>query len=55
MKVCTSTHTHPGFGEIPEGSLWADDSEYLTEGMFVDVHSDDEPAPAPRAPRKARP
>ena len=44
MKRCTQTHNAPGFGEIPEGSLWADDSPYLLDGSkFEDV--DEAPAP----------
>lgn len=38
MKVCIETHHVPIFGEIPEGSLWADDSPYLKDpSKFVDV------------------
>ncbi len=49
MKVCITTHTHPGFGEIPAGSLWADDSPYVTEdAMFADVPAV-EPKPAKEA------
>lgn len=29
MKICTKTHVNPSFGEIPKGSLWADDSPYI--------------------------
>lgn len=49
MKVCTVTHTVPSFGEIPTGSLWADDSPYLVEvDCFADV--DEEPAPVKPKP-----
>lgn len=52
MKVCITTHTHPGFGEIPAGSLWADDSPYVTEGdLFADVPADE---PIPAKPVKVR-
>lgn len=38
MKRCTQTHNAPGFGEIPEGSIWADDSPYIgAAGCFEDV------------------
>jgi hypothetical protein len=45
MKRCIVTHTHTSFGEIPVGSLWADDSPFLsdeTAGYFETV--DEEPA-----------
>ncbi len=44
MKVCTTEHTAPGFGTIPVGSLWADDSPYVID--------DDCFADAPEAPVK---
>lgn len=45
MKRCTQTHTVASFGEIPAGSLWADDSPYAIEAdCFEPV--DDTPAPA---------
>lgn len=38
MKVCVETHRVASFGEIPEGSLWADDSPYLEDASkFADV------------------
>ena len=44
MKRCTESHTVPSFGEIPEGSLWADDSPYVIDDTkFEDV--DETPAP----------
>lgn len=46
MKICIETHTATGFGEIPEGSLWDDDSEYVTKKNakhFKDV-ADEQPA-----------
>lgn len=47
MKRCVTTHHAAGFGIIPSGSLWADDSEYLTDDnadCFVDADApvDDE-------------
>lgn len=46
MKVCTTEHVAPGFGTIPAGSLWADDSPYAVEAdCFAEVP--DTPAPAP--------
>lgn len=29
MKVCTKTHKHRGFGEVPAGSLWDDDDKVV--------------------------
>ena len=29
MKVCIEMHVNKLFGEIPDGSLWDDDSPYL--------------------------
>lgn len=50
MKVCTETHFAPSFGEIPAGSLWADDSPYLVdESKFAPVEE------APAAPVKRKP
>jgi hypothetical protein len=41
MKVCVETHESPGFGVIPEGSLWDDDSRFIVdEDKFVDVLED---------------
>ena len=38
MKICNKTHTTTAFGEIPKGSLWEDDSEYIeSPGSFDDV------------------
>lgn len=51
MKVCTETHTRPGFGEIPAGSLWADDSPYIDDEHF-DALAEDIPKPAKKATRK---
>lgn len=31
MKVCVIEHTVDSFGVIPVGSLWADDSPYLSD------------------------
>jgi hypothetical protein len=53
MKVCIETHLVAAFGEIPEGSLWDDDSPYLVdESKFVDV--DDPPEPEPAKPKTKR-
>jgi len=51
VKRCTQEHDAPGFGTIPVGSLWEDDSPYATAPHFVDV---DAPEPAPK-PKKAAP
>jgi hypothetical protein len=38
MKRCIETHTVAAFGEVPAGSLWADDSPYIEdESLFVDA------------------
>lgn len=39
MKRCVTTHDAAGFGTIPAGSLWDDDSPYITDDnadCFVD-------------------
>lgn len=51
MKVCTITHDCPGFGTIPAGSLWADDSPYVTEANAANF---DDVAPAEVAPAKPK-
>ena len=48
MKRCVTEHVVTSFGTIPVGSLWDDDSPFLTDdtaGYFVevDVDPDDEP------------
>ena len=54
MKRCTQEHHAPGFGTIPVGSLWADDSPYAVEAeCFEDVDApavDDEPVKPKRKP-----
>ena len=38
MKRCIEAHFVASFGEIPVGSLWADDSPYVTDdALFVDA------------------
>lgn len=51
MKVCTETHTRPGFGVIPAGSLWADDSPYIDDEHF-DTLAEFTPAKAKKAPAR---
>lgn len=49
MKRCTQSHSSPGFGVIPEGSLWADDSPYvLEEDKFEQIS--DIPVPVKKKP-----
>jgi hypothetical protein len=44
MKRCIKAHTVASFGEIPEGSLWDDDSPYVKQAKnFVAVDESDEP------------
>lgn len=51
MKRCTETHTVAGFGEIPAGSLWEDDSPFV-----LDDHADKfEPVDADPAPPAVKP
>lgn len=41
MKRCHTTHHVQAFGEIPAGSLWDDDSPYITDDnadMFDDAN-----------------
>lgn len=55
MKVCITEHECPGFGTIPAGSLWADDSPYTAAtDMFDDVAAPVAVAPKPMksTPRK---
>lgn len=41
MKRCIEEHFVAGFGVIPEGSLWADDSPWLQKPEhFADVHDE---------------
>lgn len=38
MKRCIREHEAPGFGTIPVGSLWADDSPFIGEAdAFRDI------------------
>lgn len=57
MKVCTVTHTVAGFGEVPSGSLWDDDSPFVVEfDKFADITNFDDPPPVKRPPvRKFKP
>ena len=48
MLRCTQSHEVPTFGTIPKGSLWADDSPFVTDvGMFEPV-ADAEPELKPK-------
>lgn len=56
MKICTTEHTVASFGVIPVGSLWADDSPYLSEetsGNFADVVAPEPEPPKPKPVRKS--
>jgi len=49
MKVCTIEHDAPGFGTVPVGSLWEDDSPYVIDAdCFAEVA--EAPVEAPPAP-----
>lgn len=51
MKVCIEAHRVASFGEIPEGSLWDDDSPYIVDdAKFADVVDPD----VEDKPRRAR-
>lgn len=51
MKRCIKAHHVDAFGDIPVGSLWADDSPYIEhEGNFVDAET-----PAPVKTSAAKP
>ena len=58
MKRCIKAHDVAGFGKIPVGSLWDDDSEYVTDDnadCFVDVNTaEPEPEPKPKPVRGSR-
>lgn len=52
MKVCIETHVAPGFGEIPAGSLWADDSPHAQDAdKFAEA---DTPPPVVKPKRATR-
>jgi len=54
VKVCIIEHDAPGFGLVPVGSLWADDSPYIgTPGCFADV-ADERAQPKPARKRAAK-
>ena len=56
MKRCITTHIVESFGTIPSGSLWDDDSPYLSDDnadCFVDVSEPDVEPEAPRPVRKS--
>lgn len=54
MKRCITAHTVASFGDIPEGSLWSDESPFVLEenaACFVQVEALTVPEPAkPAAP-----
>jgi hypothetical protein len=44
MKRCIEAHHVATFGDIPVGSLWADDSPYVTDdALFVDADAPEVP------------
>jgi hypothetical protein len=58
MKVCIEAHVSPLFGEIPVGSLWADDSPYVLDDFahcFADVVVDESEPEQPKPVRKFKP
>ena len=58
MKVCVTAHVSPLFGEVPVGSLWADDSPYVLDDFadcFVAVLEDEVPVKPVKVVRKFSP
>jgi hypothetical protein len=59
MLRCIQAHHVDEFGDIPVGSLWEDDSPYVTDGAyFVDAATpapEEEPAPRPVKKTAAKP
>ena len=56
MKRCITEHVVPSFGTIPVGSLWADNSPFLSDGTaanFEDVVAEPEPEPVKQPVRKS--
>lgn len=56
MKRCITEHVVPSFGTIPVGSLWADDSPFLSDdnaANFEDVVAEPKPEPEPKPVRKS--
>lgn len=50
MKRCIEAHTVAAFGDIPVGSLWDDDSPYITdESKFTDART---PEPEPEIEKR---
>ena len=52
MLRCTQTHTVASFGEIPEGSLWADDSPYVVDADLFEPMDDTPAAPVKKKPTR---
>lgn len=53
MKVCIEEHDAPGFGRIPDGSLWADDSPFVQDVDKFETVPETSAEPAkPRTVRK---
>lgn len=52
MKVCIEAHDAPGFGHIPAGSLWDDESPFAQDAdKFAEAPDHTEPV-KPRTVRK---
>lgn len=48
MKKCIEAHDALGFGHVPVGSLWADDSPFVQEAdKFEDIETE-APVQAPK-------
>ena len=48
MKVCTVEHEAPGFGTIPVGSIWAEDSPFIIEAdCFAEIEAEGPIRPRP--------
>lgn len=53
MLRCVREHEAPGFGTVPVGSLWVDDSEYVVDrSAFVDADAKPKAATKKAAAKK---
>lgn len=54
MLRCITAHHVPGFGDVPTGSLWADESPYVTDVELFEVVDDDPPPVVKAKPKVTR-
>ena len=55
MLRCIEEHVAPGFGTIPVGSLWADDSPYVAQADKFATVTDEPAADEPDKPKRKPP